>query len=108
MLVAAYGVGPEFILMHNNARAHIVRITRAVLRELDIQEMEWPAVSPDLNPIEHVWDRLNRSVLGRPVPPDSKDLEQALIEEWNLLPQHDLRRLIRSMPRSCQAVRNTR
>ena len=40
VLVAAYGVGPEFILMHNNARAHIVRITRAVLRELDIQEME--------------------------------------------------------------------
>jgi len=30
--------------------------------------MEWPAVSPDLNPIGHVWDRLKRSVRGRPVP----------------------------------------
>ena len=32
VLVAAYGVGPEFVLMHDNARAHVVRITRAVLR----------------------------------------------------------------------------
>ena len=54
VLDAAYGVGPEFILMHENSRAHLARITRAVLRELDIQVMEWPAVSPKLDPIEHV------------------------------------------------------
>ena len=53
-----------------------------VARELDIQEMEWPAVSPDLNPIEHVWDRLSKSVCGCPVPSQTlQDLEQALIEE---------------------------
>ena len=53
VLVAAYDFGPEFVLMHHNARAHVERITRAVLRELDIQEMQWPAVSPNLNSIEH-------------------------------------------------------
>ena len=42
VLVAAFGVGSEFVLMHDNARAHVTYITRAVLRELDIQEMEWP------------------------------------------------------------------
>jgi hypothetical protein len=52
VLVAAFG--PKFVLMHDNARGHVARITRAVLRELDIQEMEWSAVSPDLNLIEHV------------------------------------------------------
>jgi Transposase and inactivated derivatives len=107
VLVPAYSVGPEFILMHDNARAHVARITRAVLRELDIQEMEWPAVSPDLNPIEHVWDRLNRSVHGRPVPPQTlQDLEQTLVEEWNLIPQRDFHRLIRSMSHRCHAVIN--
>ena len=71
--------------------------------------MEWPAVSPDLNPIEHVWYRLNRSVLGHPIPPQTlQDLEQALIEELNLIPQRDLRRLTRSMPRRYQAVINAR
>jgi hypothetical protein len=66
--------------MHDNASSHAARFTRAISRELDIQEMEWPAVSPDLNPIEHVWDRLNRSVRGRPIPPQTvQDLEQTLI-----------------------------
>jgi hypothetical protein len=31
ILVAAYGIGPEFVLIHDNARAHVARITRAVL-----------------------------------------------------------------------------
>ena len=79
---------------HDNAKGHVARITRAVLRELEIQEMEWTAVSPDLNPIEYRWDTLNRSVRGRPVPPQTlQNLEQALIEEWNLISQRDLRLL---------------
>ena len=40
VLVGAYRVGPEFVLVHDNARAHVARITRAVLRELDIREMK--------------------------------------------------------------------
>ena len=79
------------------------------MRELDIQEMEWPAVSPDLNPIKHMWDRLNRNVRGGPVPPQTlQDLEQFLIEEWNLIPHRDLRQLIRCMLHTCQAVINAR
>ena len=71
--------------------------------------MEWPAMNPNLNPIEHMRDILNRSVRGRPVPPQNlQDLEQALNEEWNLIPQRDLRRLIRSMLHRCQAVINAR
>jgi hypothetical protein len=37
MLIAAYGVGPEFVPMHDIVRAHLARVTKAVLRELDIQ-----------------------------------------------------------------------
>jgi hypothetical protein len=41
---------------------------------------------------EYVWESLNRSVLGHPIPPQTlQDLEQALIEEWNLIPQRDFR-----------------
>ena len=51
VLVAAYGVGPEFVIMHDNARAHIAHITGAVFRKLDIQEMELD--SSESRPLSH-------------------------------------------------------
>ena len=67
--------------------------------------MEWPARSPDLNPIEHAWDMLQTAVSPRPVQPASvQELRQALLEEWDQIPQYKIRRLINSMRRRCQAV----
>ncbi|GFW63355.1 transposable element Tc1 transposase [Trichonephila clavipes] len=54
----------------------------------DIQRLVWPARSPDLNPIENVWDALGRQVAGRNYPPTNKNtLIRALTEEWDKLPQ---------------------
>ena len=51
--------------------------------------MEWPARSPDLNPIEHAWDMLQTAVSSRPVQPASvQELRQALFEEWDQIPQY--------------------
>ena len=67
--------------------------------------MEWPARSPDLNPIEHAWDMLQTAVSSRPVQPASvQELRQALLEKWDQIPQYKIRRLISSMRRRCQAV----
>ncbi|GFW28452.1 transposable element Tc1 transposase [Trichonephila clavipes] len=46
------------------------------------------ARSPDLNPIEHVWDALGRAIATRN-PPSRTILEMktALLDEWNQLPQ---------------------
>ncbi|GFW30096.1 transposable element Tc3 transposase [Trichonephila clavipes] len=60
--------------------------------------MEWPVCSPDLNPIEHVWDMLGRRIAARPRPPATvRDLEIALLEEWNSIPQSLIDNLIASM-----------
>ncbi|GFV95238.1 transposable element Tc3 transposase [Trichonephila clavipes] len=60
--------------------------------------MEWPACSPDLNPIEHVWDMLGRRIAARPrLPATVRDLEIALLEEWNSIPQSLIDNLIASM-----------
>jgi hypothetical protein len=92
---AAYGVGQNFILMQDNAKPHTTGITRNFLQERGIQVMEWPALSPDLNPIEHVWDQLDRRVRKRRNPPLTiQELTQALIEEWESIPQESLRRLV--------------
>ncbi|GFS60725.1 transposable element Tcb2 transposase [Trichonephila clavipes] len=65
-----------------------------------IQRLVWPARSPDLNPIENVWDALGRQVAGRNYPPTNKNtLIHALTEEWDKLPQQLLDNVVQSMVR---------
>ena len=67
--------------------------------------MEWPAMSPDLNPIEYLWDQLGRAVCARVTNATMlADLRQILVEEWDAIPQQCVTRLVTSMRRRCQAV----
>ncbi|GFT22167.1 transposable element Tcb2 transposase [Trichonephila clavipes] len=52
-----------------------------------------------MNPKEHVWDALGRRVAGRQPPPQTlQELERALLEEWDRIPQLVINSLIDSMP----------
>jgi hypothetical protein len=59
----AGAVGPDFILIDDNARAHRAHTTNRYLEEATIVCMDWPARSLDLNPIEHAWDMLQKQFL---------------------------------------------
>ncbi|GFT09688.1 DDE_3 domain-containing protein [Trichonephila clavipes] len=75
-------MGAEFLFMDDNARPHHVNIVDECFQSEDITRMDWPAYSPDLNPIEHVWYMLGRRIAARQPPPTClPELRRALLDE---------------------------
>jgi transposase len=105
----AGAIGDDFILMDDNARPHRARIVNDYLARESIVRMDWPAYSPDLNPIEHAWDCLQKRISQLPVSPRSLDeLADALLREWQQIPQQRFLNLVESFTTRCQAVIDAR
>ncbi|GFT32929.1 transposable element Tc3 transposase [Trichonephila clavipes] len=94
-------MGAEFLIMDDNARPHRVNIVDKYLQLEDSIRMDWPAYSPDLNPIEHVWDMLPTT--RAPISPLSTE-PGALLDEWFNIPQDQIDNLILSMARRLQEL----
>ena len=97
------------VLQQDNARPHTARVTMDFLAQNNVTVLPWASRSPDLNPIEHLWDNLDRCVRHRQQQSQTlQQLRDALQDEWRRIPQRHLRRLIHSMPNRCQAVIDAR
>ena len=69
--------------------------------------MEWPAQSPDLNPIELVWDELDRRVKAKQ-PTSATHLWELLQQSWEELSEEYLIFIVERTPRMCSAVRSAK
>ncbi|CAJ0935660.1 unnamed protein product [Ranitomeya imitator] len=84
----------------DNARPHVAGVCQQFLQDEGIEAIDWPAHSPDLNPIEHNWDIMSRTIHQHHVAPQTvQKLVDALVQVWEEIPQETICPLIRSMPR---------
>ncbi|VDH95795.1 serine/threonine-protein phosphatase 4 regulatory subunit 2 [Mytilus galloprovincialis] len=90
--------GFNHVFQQDKARCHVARICMQYFEQNHIRVLPWPALSPDLSPIEHLWDQLGRRVREGQNPPETlQDLRLGLIREWNNIPQANIMTLIGSM-----------
>ena len=71
-----------------------------------LPKADWPGNSPDLNPIENLWAKLQTAVNERE-PKDVSALKRAINKEWSKMDNSFVARYIMSMPRRLDAVRNS-
>lgn len=89
----------DWVFQQDNASVHKSRVTMAWFNEHHIQILEWPACSPDQNPIENLWGIIVRKVYA-----DNKqygsvqELKQAVLTAWDGIPISTCHKLTESMP----------
>lgn len=106
--VHGYTVDSSFLVQDNDPK-HASITVRTWLEEHNIRTMKMPSCSPDLNPIEHVWNYVEIRVRERSIQPSTiAELRQAIQEEWYKVPIEYIQALISSMGRRMAALKRAR
>lgn len=95
------GRGAKF--QHDNDPKHTSKLTSKFLSDKKVSVLPWPSMSPDLNPIEHLWGVLKRKVEEKK-PRNKNQLKQIVEDEWKSILPATCANLVNSMPRRLDAV----
>jgi hypothetical protein len=90
---------PDTFIVEDNAPVHSRKSTQATRVRYRINSIDWPASSPDFNPIENVWRIIKQRLRkrDRDGPWTLPELEIAVQEEWNALQPHEWNKYIDQM-----------
>ncbi len=95
----------EIVFQQDNDPKHRSAKAQKCLDDLGINQLDWPAQSPDLNPIEHLWSYVKRKLGSYDVPAGGViELWERFQHEWEAIPLQYVVTLIESMPRRIAAV----
>ena len=103
MIPSLQKLGSRAVFQHDNDPKHTSKMTTALLKKLRIKVMDWPSMSPELNPIEHLWRILKQKVEGCKVS-NIFQLRDVVMEEWKSIPVATCEVLVNSMPRRVKAI----
>jgi transposase len=93
----------QWWFQQDGASQHTAGTSRDWFHNHGIDLIDWPAWSPDLNPIEELWNDLKRRVYGRN-PKSMDELERCITEEWAATDLAFIARICRNMPHRLQRV----
>ncbi len=93
----------DFIFQQDLAPAHTAKSTNRWLNDHGVGVLDWPANSPDLNPIENLWGIVKRKMRNKR-PKNADELKATVKETWASIPPQQCHKLITSMPRRIEAV----
>ncbi len=103
MLPSLRALGRRALFQHDNDPKHTSKATVGFLKKNRVKVIQWPSMSPDLNPIEHLWGTLKRQVEHHS-PSSIQSLKEVILEEWKKIDLAKCRQLVHSMPRRLGAV----
>lgn len=98
----------RWIFQQDNDPKHSSKLVKEWFGSKNINVLEWPSQSPDLNPIEHLWEVLDRRIRMHSDIKNQQQLFGIIESEWSRIPAETLQKLVDSMPRRCQAVLDSR
>ena len=103
MIPSLQKLGSRAAFQHDNDPKHTSKMTIALLKRLKVKVMDWPSMSPDLNPIEHLWRILKWKVEVCKVS-NICQLPDIVMEKWKSILVTTCEALVNSMPRRVKAV----
>ncbi len=95
--------GADLISQPDLAPPHTAKSTKSWLNDHGVGVLDWPANSPDLNPIENLWSIVKRKMRNNR-PKNADELKATVKETWASIPPQQCHKLITSMPRRIEAV----
>jgi len=94
---------PDWILLEDNDPKHTAKLAETWREKHNIDRITWPSNSPDLNPIENVWNIVKNKV-AHLQPSTLKDLQEAIKQVWSELPRNLAQNLVLSMPNRIKEI----